>query len=126
MSFTRKFKINGDNKPFPTSWKMTIATLQADNSGRSPLTGIMAKTDIRNICSYDMTWEYLNEEQAYEISQIKTLDSFQITFADPSLGGDKSFKAYAGDLSLSSLFCKEDNTFVYSATMSIIDYGYKY
>ena len=126
MAFTRKFKIDGDNKPFPTSWKMTVSTLNSDGSGRSPLTGIMAKKDIKNICSYDMTWDYLTEDQAYEIAQIKTLSSFNITFADPSLRGDKTFKAYAGDLVLNSLFCKEDNTFTYSATLSIIDYGYKY
>ena len=73
MAFTRKFKIDGDNKPFPTSWKMTVSTLNSDGSGRSPLTGIMAKKDIKNICSYDMTWDYLTEDQAYEIAQIKTL-----------------------------------------------------
>jgi hypothetical protein len=123
MGFTRVFKWNGVSLKYPTSFTYNKSKLQTDESGRSPLTGIMIKTEIGKTRNISMKWDRLTEDECYDLSCAFDDDEGQITFADPCAGKkqDTTWKAYTGDFSAEYLYSNQDDEFRYSVSLDFIE-----
>lgn len=120
--FTRKFKWNGVDKKYPTSFSYQKSKLQTDESGRSPLTGVMIKSELGKTRTVNMKWERLTEEECYELSLIFDDDEGQLTFADACSGGqDTTWRAYTGDFKAEFLYSSQDDEFRYSVELEFIE-----
>lgn len=123
MSFTRKFQWNGVDKKYPTSFTYTKSKLQTDESGRSPLTGIMIKNELGKTRNISMKWERLTEDECYDLALIFDDNEGKITFADACAGNkqDTTWRAYTGDFVAEYLYSNEDDEFRYSVTLDFIE-----
>lgn len=121
MAFTRQFKWNGVAKKYPTSFTYTKSKLQTDESGRSPLTGTMIKSELGKTRQISMKWDRLTEEECYELSLIFDDSEGQLTFADACTGTDTTWRAYTGDFKAEFLYCTQDDEFRYSAELEFIE-----
>lgn len=123
MAFTRKFKWNGVDKKYPTSFSYQKAKLQTDESGRSPLTGVMIKSELGKTRTVTMKWERLTEEECADLADIFDDDEGQITFADACAGTkqDTTWRAYTGDFKAEYLYSTQDDEFRYSVDLEFIE-----
>ena len=123
MAFTRKFKWNGVDKPYPTLFSYQKSKLQTDESGRSPLTGTMIKYEMGKTRSVTMKWERLTEEECADLADIFEDDEGQLTFADACAGrkSDTTWRAYTGDYKAEFLYSSQDDEFRYTVDMEFIE-----
>jgi hypothetical protein len=123
MSFTRKFTWNGVDKPYPTSFSYNKYKLQTEDSGESPLTGDMIKTELGKKRKVEMRWDRLTEEECYEIALIFEDEEGKIVFADAAAGKkkDEEWLAYTGDFKADFLYSTQDDEYRYSVTLNFIE-----
>lgn len=123
MAFTRKFQWNGVDKPYPTSFSFNKYKLQTEDSGESPLTGIMIKKELGKKRKIEMKWDRLTEEECYKISLIFDDEEGQILFADAAAGAkaDSTWRAYTGDFKAEYLYSSKDDEYRYAVTLNFIE-----
>ena len=120
MSFTRKFQWNGVDKPYPTQFSFNKYKLTTEDSGESPLTGIMVQNIIGKKRKLEMTWDRLTEEECHQIALIFEDKEGMVKFADASVVGDTEWKAYSGDFKAEKLYCNESDEYRYSVSLNLI------
>ena len=117
----RPFKVDGVEIPTPTTYKVGIADLSSDATGRT-LDGVMHKDVVAVKHTYDCTWYALSwAEAAHLLNLVNGKESLSFTHPDPLVPDVyQTGVFYVGDRSISAKDLTSDKNAWHDLTLSFI------